>query len=77
MNKKIMLNKHRIKEALEFREKTITWLATVTVQTNGRIGCDKATLMNYIRDGFTQQSADSVAEALGVTVRWLKSGLGL
>lgn len=77
MSEKIKLNKFRIKEALAYREKSMTWLATQTVQINGRSGCDKNTLMNYIMDGFTIKSADSLADALDVKVQWLQGGMGM
>lgn len=73
----IILNKFRIKEVLAYRGKSITWLATQTVQSNGRFGCDKATLMNYIRDGFARKSADSVVAALKVPMTWLQSEMGV
>ena len=76
MTKKIRLNKHRIREALAYRGQTFTWLATQLIKQDGTLGADKMTLNNYLRDGFTRESAHSVADALGVRLRWLRTFLG-
>jgi hypothetical protein len=75
MTNKIKLNKHRIKEALAYRGQTFTWLATRLIKQDGTLGADKMTLSNYLRDGFTRESAQSVADALGVKLRWLRTFL--
>lgn len=71
MSNKIKINPHRVKEALGYRGKSMTWLATRLRQANGRMGADKATLQNYLRDGFAEESAASVAKALRVRLDWL------
>lgn len=75
MPEKIFLNKFRVKEALEEKGKKITWLASKTF-TRGRVGCDKASLYNYFRDGFERDTAESISKILGYTIRALSVFLG-
>ncbi len=71
MTNKVKIKHSRIKTALAYREKTITWLAVNTVNSRGKTGCTTATLYDYIRDGFPVDSARSVSKALGVSLEWL------
>lgn len=75
MTEKIHLKRHRIEEALVHRGKTIEWLATKLKKRSGVVGGSRQTFYNYLNDGFDYDCAVSVADALGVRVEWLQSGI--
>lgn len=75
MTEKIHLKRHRIEEALSHRGQSLEWLATKLKKRSGAVGGSRQTLYNYLRDGFDPESALSVADALGVKIDWLQSGI--